>query len=261
MARQRPPSINSTSFSCPQCGSLAHQTWYLTYIDEMAKDKLPFLPDDSTISQVKSDTSMDAETRAHWLEWAAKLRRGEVFINESEGAYLANQLANIWVSQCYSCDKFTLWLRDKIVYPFTRGGEEPNSDLSDDILRDYDEARSVLDRSPRAAAALLRLSIQKICRELGEQGADLNQDIANLVTKGLDVRAQQALDIVRVIGNNAVHPGQIDLRDNRETAMQLFSLVNLIVEKMISEPKHVQTMFDALPETSRVQIAKRGNRR
>jgi hypothetical protein len=37
---------------------------------------------------------------------------------------------------------------------------------------------------------------------------------------------QQSLDIVRVIGNDAVHPGQIDLTDDIETATKLFVLIN-----------------------------------
>jgi len=32
----------------------------------------------------------------------------------------------------------------------------------------------------------------------------------------------QSLDIVRVIGNESVHPGVIDLKDDRHTALRLF---------------------------------------
>jgi hypothetical protein len=62
---------------------------------------------------------------------------------------------------------------------------------------------------------------------------------------------------VRVIGNEAVHPGQINLRDDRQTAETLFQLVNLVVQRMISEPKAVQAIYDGLPETARDKIAKR----
>jgi acetyl/propionyl-CoA carboxylase alpha subunit len=68
---------------------------------------------------------------------------------------------------------------------------------------------------------------------------------------------QKALDVVRVIGNNAVHPGQIDLRDDRRTAETLFGLVNLICEKMITEPKHVEAVYEKLPESARHAIEKR----
>lgn len=81
--------------------------------------------------------------------------------------------------------------------------------------------------------------------------------ITALVKKGLDVRVQRALDVVRVIGNNAVHPGHIDLRDDRAAAEKLFGLVNLIAERMISQPKHVQELYESLPEGARKAIEKR----
>jgi len=114
-----------------------------------------------------------------------------------------------------------------------------------------------LQKSPRGAAALLRLCIQKLCMELGEKGKDLNTDIKNLVAKGLPEGVQKSLDIVRVIGNESVHPGQIDLRDDMETAKVLFKLVNLIAEKMITEPKEVEEIYNILPEEKRQQIKKR----
>jgi hypothetical protein len=67
------------------------------------------------------------------------------------------------------------------------------------------------------------------------------------VKKGLEPQVQQALDIVRVIGNNAVHPGEITVNDNRDTATTLFGLVNLIVESQIARPKQIGALFDALP--------------
>ena len=135
-----------------------------------------------------------------------------------------------------------------------------NSDLSTDIKQDYDEARSIANLSPRGAAALLRLAIQKLCIELGGSGDNLNQDIGTLVQRGLSVRVKQALDIVRVIGNECVHPGQIDLNDNPEIAQSLFSLVNIITEKMITEPIQIERLFSSLPAGKLDQITKRDSK-
>ena len=63
--------------------------------------------------------------------------------------------------------------------------------------------------------------------------------------------------MVRVIGNNSVHPGQIDLRDDKATASRLFHLVNIIVEAMISATKHIEEMYEGLPEGAKKAIAKR----
>ena len=97
-----------------------------------------------------------------------------------------------------------------------------NEDLPSDIRRDYDEAALIVSDSPRGAAALLRLAIQKLCVHLGESGKNINTDIAALVKKGLSEMIQQALDTVRVVGNVSVHPGRLDMRDNIDTAQQLF---------------------------------------
>lgn len=36
---------------------------------------------------------------------------------------------------------------------------------------------------------------------------------------------------MRVIGNESVHPGEMDIRDDHDTVFQLFDLVNLIAEQ------------------------------
>ena len=135
---------------------------------------------------------------------------------------------------------------------------DPNPDLPDDIKRDYEEARQILASSPRGSAALLRLAIQKLCVHLEEKGENINEDIGALVAKGLPTMVQQALDLVRVIGNNAVHPGQIDLDDDKKVADKLFPLVNVIAEVMISQPNQIKTLYESvLPESQREAIEQR----
>ena len=171
------------------------------------------------------------------------------------GSYknLANGCA---VAFCTHCNKYSLWHEYQMIYPEV-AVEQASADLPTDVTRDYSEASSVLQKSPRSAAALLRLAVQKLCVSLGEKGHDLNTDIGNLVKKGLPIKVQQALDAVRVIGNNAVHPGQLDLKDDRETATSLFRLINLITEKMIAEPREIDAVYAKLPDESRKQIEKR----
>lgn len=144
-----------------------------------------------------------------------------------------------------------------MIFPDTGGAPMPNNDLPEEIKADYEEARTILNKSPRGAAALLRLCIQKLCKDLGESGKDINKDIGNLVKKGLPIKVQQSLDIVRVIGNDAVHPGQMDLKDDVETATKLFVLTNFIAEVMITQPKEVEKLFNSLPKNKLDGIADR----
>jgi hypothetical protein len=69
---------------------------------------------------------------------------------------------------------------------------------------------------------------------------------------------QQALDVVRVVGNNAVHPGTIDFNDDKGVASHLFALVNIIVEAAIATPKHIRGMYEkVVPQSTRDAIEKR----
>jgi hypothetical protein len=161
------------------------------------------------------------------------------------------------VSVCERCRRFSIWYNGKIIFPFTGGGPLPNSDLPKDIISDYEEARSIVSLSPRGAAAMLRLAIQKLVIFLGGKGDNLNHDIGELVKKGLNPKIQKSLDVVRVIGGEAVHPGVLDLKDDQKTVGEMFGLINVISETMISIPKHVEELYDGLPEKKIEAIRKR----
>jgi hypothetical protein len=70
----------------------------------------------------------------------------------------------------------------------------------------------------------------------------------------------RALDIVRVVGNNAVHPGELDISDNNEIASNLARLVNLIAEDRITRPKQIAAMFDSLPQGAKDAAAARNEK-
>ena len=158
--------------------------------------------------------------------------------------------SDIYVANCLHCKGKMVWLVDGEaipVYPDAAMGPLPHEDMPEEMKADYIEAREIAARSPRGASALLRLVLQKLCQHLGEKGENINQDIASLVKKGLPPRIQQALDVVRVTGNNAVHPGELNINDNLDLVNNLFGLVNLIVENRISEPKKIEEMYARLP--------------
>jgi hypothetical protein len=161
------------------------------------------------------------------------------------------------VSVCYRCKEVALWKEEQMIFPALAVVMLASEDMPVEVKKYYDEARAIFHQSPRGAAALLRLAIQKLMVELGEKGDDLNTAIGNLVKKGLSERIQKSLDIVRVIGNNAVHPGQIVIEDNTQVAMSLFKITNLIVDDIITKSKEIEELYDSLPEGAKGQIAKR----
>lgn len=158
------------------------------------------------------------------------------------------------------CSEWEAWDREPPRYYPPRSCRQlpiVHQDLPSDCKQDYEEARNVFTHSPRAAAALLRLCVQKLLRYLGEKGKNINDDIKELVKKGLSVELQQALDCCRVIGNNAVHPGELDINDSPEIAASLFDMINFIVEDRITRPKKIQALYTQLPERARAEIQKR----
>jgi len=161
------------------------------------------------------------------------------------------------VNLCFHCHSLSIWLNGSMLYPAVSNAPLPHSEMPEEVKVDYDEARKVFRDSPRSAAALLRLAIQKLCKELGQKGENLNADIGKLVEQGLPIQIQRSLDIVRVVGNNQVHPGTLDVRDDPTIATTLFDLVNVIVEDRISRPKEIEALYHKLPETSRKQIEER----
>jgi len=160
------------------------------------------------------------------------------------------------VSICEHCQGATLWLSEKMIHPNRGSAPLPNPDMPADVKQEYEEAATIAALSPKAAAALLRLAIQRLCVHLGAEGRNINADIGSLVKQGLPEMVQKSLDIVRVIGNNAVHPGQIDA-DDAEVVGHLFHLANIITETMISTPARVGALYANLPKTALDAIAKR----
>lgn len=204
------------------------------------KDKINYTcPHCNTISQM--------ETEKHYFQ-------SDILGNINGFLDIINRLT---IHKCRCCGKKIIWIDDTYIYPEIVA-EEANTDMPESVKQLYNEAGLIYNKSPRAACALLRLAVDRLCNELGEKDRDINKNIGALVEKGLPKSVQQALDIVRVVGNKAVHPGLIAFDvDDKETAIALMKLVNMITERMITEPKEINSMFEKLPDTVKDSIEKR----
>ncbi len=177
------------------------------------------------------------------------------FLYAGSGGYLRAQHLNYCV--CSHCEKWSYWFGEKMIVPSAAPVPPPHVDMPKECAPEYEEARNIVAASPRAAAALMRLALQNLMMVLGEKGKNINDDVGALVKKGLPVQVQQALDFCRVVGNNAVHPGEIELNDTPEIAHNLFSMMNFIIEDRISRPKHIEALYSQLPEGARNAISQR----
>lgn len=171
-------------------------------------------------------------------------------------------LTNVVIAAtCQACNQTSIWLKNEddmmspednyeiLIYPKISNFEDsPNPDMPTNVRKVFEEAALILDDSPRASAALSRLAIDILSTELKAEGKNLNERIGNLVSKGLPIQIQQALDAIRVIGNNAVHPGEIDMSDNKELAISLLKFINIIVDNQITQPKLIEKAYSSLPQ-------------
>ena len=220
------PDKNLDSFTCPHCQTLSLMNF--------------------RILRFEQDIMTDAN--------------GVAFIINKHGYDEAIYSSELKIARCHSCGKKIIWIDNEYIYP-NIVAEEVNPDLPESVKQLYNEAGLIYNQSPRAACALLRLAIDRLCNELGETDRDINKNIGVLVEKGLPKKVQQALDVVRVVGNKAVHPGEIAFDvDDIKTAKSLMRLINMIGQSMITDPKDIEDMYNLLPESAKESIERRDNK-
>ncbi len=183
------------------------------------------------------------------------------FISDATRAYAKDLGTKISATLCSCCNKATVWHGDEMIIPANSTAPMPNEDMPENVKELYYEAREIVNKSPRGATALLRLALDKLCDEVNIECSSKNkidEKIKILVKNGLSEQLQQAFDFVRVTGNDAVHElGIINVQDNPDIAAALFSLLNFIVEKMITEKKKIDGLYNLIPAEKREKIKKR----
>lgn len=187
-----------------------------------------------------------------------------------------NEYASIALSICDACRKPSVWIDDNsvvsrgsrevtplrgllggsqvLIFPQACVAPQAEEDMPEGIRTDYEEARLVFTHSPRAAAALLRLCVQKLCEELLGKSGKIHNQIGELVDLGLPSRLLKAFDTIRIFGNESVHPGTVNLNDSPEVALALFTLLNMAVRHCITEEKELEAIRALTPKNKRRDI-------
>ena len=156
------PALGLNRFTCPHvnCGAIAHQTWYKLYVREHGKDERPWLPGEEDLERYKKNNT---DPDAGLIKYIKNLIARKVFFEQhNDLSYLNTELMNVHASECFSCDAIAIWRADELVYPVNHISIAPNEGMPDDVKRDFLEANEIIDKSPRGAAALLRLCVQKL---------------------------------------------------------------------------------------------------
>ncbi|MDP4489909.1 DUF4145 domain-containing protein [Pseudoalteromonas piscicida] len=240
------PKCGDDKFKCPHCNTFAAQEWFsASNASTLVYDILVYI----YLDYRGSIASYNQDALTAFLDLVKQNFAGNFRNVVPDGFEIAT---------CAACSDITLWVNKEMQYPQMASLPPPNIDLDDDIKELYLEAASIIRNSPKGSTALLRLALQKLLKQVGKSGKNINDDIKCLVQEGLSSKIQHALDLLRVVGNNSVHPGQIDLDDNVDVAYKLFSILNFIAEELISKPKELQSLYSGLlPEDTKKHIKNR----
>ena len=197
------------AFNCPNCGAFSNHDWTYCYVNE-------------TYGRFN----------------------GVVHNSQDE---IINKL---YLCKCQCCGYISFWYNKKLIWPLNSCVELPSVDMPEDIKKLYNEASSIVDLSPKGSCAILRLALQKLCNRLAGQPekSKIDGSIKKLVERGLPDSLQKMMDIVRIVGDEAVHPGEINIDDNKDLAIAMFRLINLIIEKIVTEPKEINELYNLMPE-------------
>lgn len=240
------PEHGSKKFKCPHCSIVATQEWFNGY---NAGNAVISIFQHIYLNYRQGIQDYDQKPISDFLN-SSKHEFKETF-----DRFVPNGFS---IATCCSCSEITLWINEQIVYPKKTTVSPPNEDLDEDIKALYIEASNILIDSPKGSTALLRLALQKLLKQIGGSGQNINKDIKDLVADNLSSQMQKALDLLRVVGNNAVHPGQIDLDDNVEIARKLFDILNYIAYELITKPKELERLYaDLIPADTQEHIKQR----
>lgn len=232
-----PPIYGEESFNCPNCSAHAQQNWF-----EIK----------NYVNSRRDEYTLGSSLRIYEIEM------GGAVSEIAKNGYLTTNLAAI--SKCHVCEKISVWLDGKMVYPVEAIAPLPSPDMPEDVTEIYNEARTISPLSPTASAALLRLALEKLLPQVGAKKAKIDTMIGDLVSKGLPKEVEKALDSLRVIGNEAVHPGTIDLQDNTDISIALFKLLNVVVDRMITQKREIDEIYSLIPENKIKGIEERNSR-
>lgn len=222
-------------FICPNCHLMtAHDVEGTIISIELTEDK------NRTLTTIYKTTCFSCEKDAYILQ------HSDVYKSNSDSTFSDSEL--IWSGDS----------RYNVLGPGIPAGVEvivsqkviepenfvevpsPNLDLSTETTNLYNEAASVLGKSPRAAVALLRVAFETFLRtDLDLSGNSINDMLGKLYSSGIPEEMDAALHFVRLAGNAADHtnPGEIRLdgADGVDTAKTLFGIINYVANEQITQ--------------------------
>jgi hypothetical protein len=162
-------------------------------------------------------------------EFVERLKNNELTYEYQKRMHsLKVKMANLHVSNCHSCNGFSLWVSGLLMFP-TKIDKKPEF-----VEEDIDEAAAVLKKFPRGATALMRVCIQKLVPLLEDSGKDQSQRIDSLVRKGLEMEIEQSTEVLRVLRGDSAQLNPLESQADRETALRFLDSLKAVLERRMS---------------------------
>jgi hypothetical protein len=162
---------------------------------------------------------------------------------------LDNAREKLYYFTCNRCDYATFRFSNDAeqFYPIEPMGEPIHDFISEDIRKDFDEARLIANHSIRCANILLRICTEKILDFIGEKF--MQEDIEKIKTSklfdkikiiksknpGLNTKVFTMIDILRKYGNDNAHSiREIDESDTIESFNILAKFIHHICKDIVN---------------------------
>ena len=168
---------------------------------------------------------------------------------------------NIWQGKCLACEQYIIINGFSVVYPEESNAPPIKMETPHSIKEIATEARMVHSQSPRASSALLRLALEMLLQNVLENNNKLNDNISILLERGIEDDLRRALEVIRIFGNEGVHPGTINLNDDEQSSIKLFNVFNYIVTRFIVEKGMIKEMYGIIPEEKREKIEEKAKKK
>lgn len=220
------PAFEQNAFACPHCESVCNMDWGGISMDTRHSP---------------SEEDQDA--------LSLSLENSHTFFQQGYSFYYGKPVGSgdWFCAVCESCGGVSFWKDRTIMWPIGFSAPQASEDMPDNVAEIYNEARKVVEISPRSASALLRLALERLCERLKYKRKKLYDSIEAMKNDNMFSSATiDAFHLVRKIGNSQVHVGKIDLSEDPNLALALFELMNMIIDDTITKRNRFNDLNDKI---------------
>ena len=135
------------------------------------------------------------------------------------------------IAVCRGCGRVVLFEHNKLVFPIG-GGIPATSCMPSDAKEVFEEAQQIINLSPRAACAMLRICVERMVNATEANGRTLADKINSL---NLPPKMAKLAHACRLIGNDAVHDNVIDFSIDSEEAQAVSGALSRFANRIAEE--------------------------